>query len=117
MYLILTMMTLIITLSFIIMILVLMISKKTFFDREKSTPFECGFDPKNKSRMPFSIHFFLIALIFLIFDVEIALMLPLIMILQLSNIKILLSSSIYFIIILLIGLYYEWKFGALNWLN
>nr|QTH79140.1 NADH dehydrogenase subunit 3 [Taxoblenus sinicus] len=103
--------------SMIIMILASLLSKKTLYDREKNTPFECGFDPKGKSRMPFSIRFFLIAVIFLIFDVEIALMLPLILILSLSNYKIWLYLTSYFIIILLMGLYYEWKFGALNWLK
>nr|QTH79114.1 NADH dehydrogenase subunit 3 [Empria sp.] len=103
--------------SMIIMILASLLSKKTLYDREKNTPFECGFDPKGKSRIPFSIRFFLIAVIFLIFDVEIALMLPLILILTISNFKIWLYLTMYFIFILLMGLYYEWKFGALNWLK
>nr|UXW93496.1 NADH dehydrogenase subunit 3 [Hymenoptera sp. 4 GYN-2021] len=104
-------------LSLIIMMISSILSKKTFYDREKNSPFECGFDPKNNSRLSFSIQFFLIGVIFLIFDVEIALLFPLIMILSISNIKIWLFLSIYFIIILLMGTYYEWKFGALNWLN
>nr|YP_010178025.1 NADH dehydrogenase subunit 3 [Conaspidia wangi]QSZ78256.1 NADH dehydrogenase subunit 3 [Conaspidia wangi] len=109
-----TMITL--SLSLLIMMLSSILSKKTTSDREKNSPFECGFDPKSKSRIPFSIRFFLIAVIFLIFDVEIALMLPMILILSISNIKIWFILSLYFILILLMGLYYEWKFGALNWL-
>nr|YP_010172172.1 NADH dehydrogenase subunit 3 [Sinopoppia nigroflagella]QSF20070.1 NADH dehydrogenase subunit 3 [Sinopoppia nigroflagella] len=104
-------------LTLFIMMLASMISKKTFYDREKNTPFECGFDPKSKSRLPFSMRFFLIALIFLIFDVEIALMLPITFIINLSNFKIWLILSSYFIFILLLGVYYEWNYGALNWLN
>nr|AND96192.1 NADH deshydrogenase subunit 3 [Onthophagus ochreatus] len=91
------------------------ISKKSFFDREKSSPFECGFDPKSSSRMPFSLHFFLIAVIFLIFDVEITLLIPIIMIYKISNILNFSMIINFFLIILLIGLYYEWNQGALTW--
>nr|YP_010726224.1 NADH dehydrogenase subunit 3 [Augomonoctenus smithi]WDY84673.1 NADH dehydrogenase subunit 3 [Augomonoctenus smithi] len=103
-------------LSILFLILMLIFSKKNFNDREKNTPFECGFDPKGPLRMNFSIRFFLIAVIFLIFDVEIMLMMPMMMMLSLSNLIILMYMMMYFIIILLIGLYYEWMFGALNWI-
>nr|QNH82882.1 NADH dehydrogenase subunit 3 [Neochauliodes punctatolosus]UFZ13209.1 NADH dehydrogenase subunit 3 [Neochauliodes sparsus]UFZ13836.1 NADH dehydrogenase subunit 3 [Neochauliodes meridionalis] len=105
------------TISFIVMILANILSKKSFVDREKSSPFECGFDPKNSARLMFSLRFFLIAVIFLIFDVEIALLLPLIMIYSSSNISIWLLTSFSFILILLIGLYHEWNQGALDWAN
>nr|ALO70350.1 NADH deshydrogenase subunit 3 [Atheta gagatina] len=101
--------------SSIVMILASVISKKTFMDREKSSPFECGFDPKSSARMPFSLQFFLIAVIFLIFDVEITLLIPFIMILKISSMKTYIFALIFFIIILLIGLYHEWNQGALNW--
>nr|AND96106.1 NADH deshydrogenase subunit 3 [Onthophagus cervicapra] len=91
------------------------VSKKTFFDREKSSPFECGFDPKSSARMPFSLHFFLIAVIFLIFDVEITLLIPIIMILKISNMMNFNMIIFFFILILLFGLYYEWNQGALTW--
>nr|QGK86785.1 NADH dehydrogenase subunit 3 [Siobla xizangensis] len=107
----------ILILSMFIMLLASTLSKKTSYDRKKNSPFECGFDPKGKSRMPFSIQFFLIAVIFLIFDVEITLMLPMILIMCLSNYFTWLFLSSYFILILLMGLYYEWNFGALNWLK
>nr|YP_009935563.1 NADH dehydrogenase subunit 3 [Omosita colon]QNS37168.1 NADH dehydrogenase subunit 3 [Omosita colon]QVG61292.1 NADH dehydrogenase subunit 3 [Omosita colon] len=92
-----------------------LISKKTFSDREKSSPFECGFDPKNSARLPFSLHFFLIAIIFLIFDVEITLLLPMIMTMKISNMINFSMMSISFILILLFGLFHEWNQGALNW--
>nr|ARO47912.1 NADH dehydrogenase subunit 3 [Osmylidae sp. EMHAU-20151229-16] len=101
--------------SFITMFISSVISKKSFYDREKNSPFECGFDPKNYSRMPFSLQFFLIAIIFLIFDVEIALLLPMILIINSSNLTSWLLVSIFFIIILLMGLYHEWNQGALEW--
>nr|AFK75962.1 NADH dehydrogenase subunit 3 [Erianthus versicolor] len=105
-----------ITISFllpmIVMLLATTLSKKSINDREKSSPFECGFDPK--LNMPFSIQFFLIAVIFLIFDVEIALILPIVIIMKTSNIMVWTLSTMLFIIILLVGLYYEWNQGAHN---
>nr|ADW41305.1 NADH dehydrogenase subunit 3 [Drosophila borealis] len=101
--------------SFTVMILASILSKKTLVDREKSSPFECGFDPKSSSRLPFSLRFFLITIIFLIFDVEIALILPMIIIIKFSNLLVWSITSIIFILILLIGLYHEWNQGMLNW--
>nr|ATI25223.1 NADH dehydrogenase subunit 3 [Nepsalus jezoensis]URT60574.1 NADH dehydrogenase subunit 3 [Nepsalus decorillus]URT60600.1 NADH dehydrogenase subunit 3 [Nepsalus decorillus]URT60613.1 NADH dehydrogenase subunit 3 [Nepsalus decorillus]URT60626.1 NADH dehydrogenase subunit 3 [Nepsalus decorillus] len=111
----LTMATTLLTISFIVMILASIMSKKSFYDREKNSPFECGFDPKCSARMPFSLHFFLIAIIFLIFDVEIALLLPIMIIMKMSNLYAWLMTSTFFIFILLVGLYHEWNQGALEW--
>nr|YP_009563990.1 NADH dehydrogenase subunit 3 [Alpheus inopinatus]QAX91340.1 NADH dehydrogenase subunit 3 [Alpheus inopinatus] len=98
-----------------LMIISSLLSKKTINDREKNSPFECGFDPKGSARMPFSLRFFLIAVIFLIFDVEITLLLPLVPIISLSNIKTWVMTGIFFLMILLLGLYHEWAQGALDW--
>nr|WKU84245.1 NADH dehydrogenase subunit 3 [Xylota quadrimaculata] len=105
----------IISLSIIVMMLATILSKKSFSDREKNSPFECGFDPMSSSRLPFSLKFFLITIIFLIFDVEIALILPMILIYNYSNLMIWTITSIVFILILLLGLYHEWNQGMLNW--
>nr|AIW06367.1 NADH dehydrogenase subunit 3 [Cheilomenes sexmaculata] len=99
----------------ILMTIATIINKKTFMDREKSSPFECGFDPKNSGRLPFSIHFFLIALIFLIFDVEITLIIPFIYSMNISNLSMYMYSMMLFIFILIVGLYHEWNQGALDW--
>nr|YP_010731603.1 NADH dehydrogenase subunit 3 [Homoneura picta]WEW51821.1 NADH dehydrogenase subunit 3 [Homoneura picta]WGM80967.1 NADH dehydrogenase subunit 3 [Homoneura picta] len=104
-------------LTSIVMSLASILSKKSLVDREKSSPFECGFDPKSSSRLPFSLRFFLITIIFLIFDVEIALILPMILIINFSTIMVWSVTSIIFIIILLGGLYHEWNQGMLDWSN
>merc|ERR1712002_395225 len=49
---------------------------KSGWDKEKGSPFECGFDPAGISRLPFCIKFFLVSIIFLVFDVEVTLILP-----------------------------------------
>nr|QUS53947.1 NADH dehydrogenase subunit 3 [Solenocera melantho] len=107
--------TLTLIISVAVMIIASLLAKKTIMDREKNLPLECGFDPKGSARLPFSLRFFLIAVIFLIFDVEITLLLPLAMIINLSNILAWALTGFTFIIILLLGLYHEWNQGALEW--
>nr|WGO58087.1 NADH dehydrogenase subunit 3 [Rhabdoblatta orlovi] len=115
MYTMLMMIVFIMALSSVIMLLASTLSKKSIEDREKCSPFECGFDPKSSARLPFSLRFFLIAVIFLIFDVEIALLLPMTIIMLSSNMKSWFIISMIFLIILLIGLYHEWNQGSLEW--
>nr|YP_010946758.1 NADH dehydrogenase subunit 3 [Pseudophoraspis kabakovi]WGO57515.1 NADH dehydrogenase subunit 3 [Pseudophoraspis kabakovi] len=115
MFTMLMMISFILMLSNIIMLLATILSKKSIEDREKSSPFECGFDPKSSARLPFSLRFFLIAVIFLIFDVEIALLLPMTIIMSSSNMKSWFYISSIFLIILLIGLFHEWNQGSLEW--
>nr|YP_010500026.1 NADH dehydrogenase subunit 3 [Adiscus speciosus]UWV18190.1 NADH dehydrogenase subunit 3 [Adiscus speciosus] len=107
----------------IIMILIVMvlllnsISKKSINDREKSSPFECGFDPSTSARLPFSMQFFLIGMIFLIFDVEIALLIPLVTSMFSSNMISFSITMTLFILILILGTIHEWNQGALDWKN
>nr|YP_010329830.1 NADH dehydrogenase subunit 3 [Trabala vishnou]UNP54580.1 NADH dehydrogenase subunit 3 [Trabala vishnou] len=108
---------LLLIISNIMMILSMILSKKSFMDREKCSPFECGFDPKSFARIPFSLHFFLITVIFLIFDVEIALIFPIIPLFKMTNYMIFIKISFFFLIILLMGLYHEWNQNMLNWTN
>nr|YP_010968399.1 NADH dehydrogenase subunit 3 [Capila pennicillatum]WNO18742.1 NADH dehydrogenase subunit 3 [Capila pennicillatum] len=117
MILLLLMLIIIIMISNIIMLLSMMLSKKSFKDREKCSPFECGFDPKSSARIPFSLHFFLITVIFLIFDVEIALIFPMIFTFKMVNLIIWTKTSFFFLFMLLIGLYHEWNQNMLNWTN
>nr|VFU78868.1 NADH dehydrogenase subunit 3 [Proasellus racovitzai] len=91
------------------------ISEKAYFDREKASPFECGFAPILTSRLPFSLRFFIIAMVFLVFDVEIVLLLPLSSAWEVSNTNFWLLSYLAFLVILLLGTLYEWSYGALGW--
>nr|QAU54085.1 NADH dehydrogenase subunit 3 [Patella vulgata] len=91
------------------------ISARTIRSAEKMSPFECGFDPKGSARAPFSMRYFLLAIIFLIFDVEVVLLFPF-----LSQGLIPLHfqgtlSLFIFLMILLLGLVHEWNQGSLNW--
>nr|YP_010318869.1 NADH dehydrogenase subunit 3 [Pipa myersi]UMB51100.1 NADH dehydrogenase subunit 3 [Pipa myersi] len=84
-------------------------------DLEKLSPYECGFDPLGSARLPFSLRFFLVAILFLLFDLEIALLLPSPWAIQLPN-PIMTSIWASLIIILLtVGLIYEWVQGGLEW--
>ena len=80
---------------------------KTIIDKEKASPFECGFDPSGLTRLSFCIKFFMVSVIFLVFDVEIALIIPM-----------LFSSAMVltFIGFLIFGAIYEWLYGGLDWL-
>nr|UGK73301.1 NADH dehydrogenase subunit 3 [Balala lui] len=107
------MIIMIITISMIIMIL--LTSKKTVTDMQKSSPFECGFNPMSNKRLPFSIHFFLIAVIFLIFDVEVIIILPSLISMKYSMTMNWMMTLTLFMLILIVGTFHEWKNGMLNW--
>nr|YP_010982595.1 NADH dehydrogenase subunit 3 [Pseudodiaptomus hessei]WOH21593.1 NADH dehydrogenase subunit 3 [Pseudodiaptomus hessei] len=91
------------------------LSMKGELDREKSSPFECGFSPKLSSRLPFSMRFFLISIVFLIFDVEIVLLFPFISSISMSSMFFSSLFYIFFMFILLLGLYHEINEGSINW--
>jgi len=81
---------------------------------EKSSGYECGFDPFSDAREPFYVKFYLIAILFIIFDVEIIYFFPFIFsIVQISYIG--LFVMYIFLVILGIGFMYEWKKGSLDW--
>ena len=83
-------------------------------DPEKLSTYECGFEPFEDSRMEFDVRFYLVAILFIIFDLEIAFLFP--WAVSLGNIGALgFWSMMIFIFILTIGFIYEWKKGALDW--
>nr|QBC73168.1 NADH dehydrogenase subunit 3 [Coccocrater sp. MNHN-IM-2013-41044] len=91
------------------------ISKQAIKDREKSSPFECGFDPMGYARSPLSMRFFLLAVIFLIFDVEIVLLIPAVSFFSSSHNPLTLMGIMIFLLILIMGLFHEWNEGSLDW--
>nr|AAY18854.1 NADH dehydrogenase subunit 3 [Merops bulocki] len=84
-------------------------------DSEKLSPYECGFDPLGSARLPFSIRFFLVAILFLLFDLEIALLLPLPWATQLQSPTHTLTWALTIIFLLTLGLAHEWMQGGLKW--
>nr|YP_006303282.1 NADH dehydrogenase subunit 3 [Aldrichetta forsteri]AEK53022.1 NADH dehydrogenase subunit 3 [Aldrichetta forsteri] len=84
-------------------------------DYEKLSPYECGFDPVGSARLPFSLRFFLVAILFLLFDLEIALLLPLPWGDQLPSPLTTFTWASTILILLTLGLIYEWMQGGLEW--
>nr|YP_010956569.1 NADH dehydrogenase subunit 3 [Synodus poeyi]WMY89662.1 NADH dehydrogenase subunit 3 [Synodus poeyi] len=84
-------------------------------DYEKLSPYECGFDPLGTARLPFSLRFFLVAILFLLFDLEIALLLPLPWGDQLNSPSTTFFWASLLLILLTLGLAYEWTQGGLEW--
>ena len=83
-------------------------------DPEKLSAYECGFEAFGDSRMEFDVRFYLVAILFIIFDLEIAFLFP--WAISLGNIGILgFCSMMIFLFILTVGFIYEWKKGALDW--
>nr|AKS04375.1 NADH dehydrogenase subunit 3 [Parasagitta elegans] len=91
--------------SLLLLGMVVSFSKKS--TQAKGSPFECGFDASGISRVPFCMKFFLVSIIFLVFDVEVSLIFPMIY----SNYQV-----FSFLLILLMGLLYEWVYGGLRWM-
>nr|WNH20380.1 NADH dehydrogenase subunit 3 [Ptereleotris heteroptera] len=84
-------------------------------DQEKLSPYECGFDPLGSARLPFSMRFFLVAILFLLFDLEIALLLPLPWGDQLPSPLTTFFWASLVLVLLTLGLIYEWLQGGLEW--
>ena len=83
-------------------------------DPEKLSAYECGFEAFDDSRMKFDVRFYLVAILFIIFDLEVAFLFP--WAVSLGNIGLLgFWSMMFFLLILTIGFVYEWKKGALDW--
>jgi len=83
-------------------------------DSQKLSAYECGFEAFSDSRMEFDVRFYLVAILFIIFDLEIAFLFP--WAISLGNLGSLgFWSMMIFLLVLTIGFIYEWKIGALDW--
>jgi NADH-quinone oxidoreductase subunit A len=83
-------------------------------DAAKRTPYECGFDAFEDTRMKFDVRYYLVAILFIVFDLEIAFLFPWAVALAKIGLFGLLAMGI-FLAILVVGFIYEWKKGALEW--
>ena len=83
-------------------------------DREKLSPYECGFEPFEDSRVRFDVRYYLVAILFIIFDLEVAFLFP--WAVSLGDIGVFgFWSMIVFLGVLTVGFVYEWRKGALEW--
>ncbi len=83
--------------------------------REKDLPYECGINPTGDARHPFSVHFYMVALLFILFDIEAIFLYPWALV-YLGNLKVFgFFEMLLYIIILLVAYIFLWKKGALDW--
>ena len=83
-------------------------------DKAKNSPYECGFEAFEDARMKFDVRYYLVAILFILFDLEIAFLLPWAVALHDVGIAGFVAVLI-FLAVLVVGFAYEWKKGALNW--
>ena len=83
-------------------------------DKEKLSPYECGFEPFEDSRIKFDVRYYLVAILFIIFDLEIAFLFPWAVSLDTVGAFGIIAMGI-FLAVLVVGFIYEWKKGALEW--
>ena len=103
--------------SLAILAITTLVSYTFLINREIITIFECGFDGEHKARTPFSLRFFLLIVFFLIFDVEIAFLIPSIIFIKRILFSLGFNTFNIFIIILLLGIIHEINEGSLDWIK
>ena len=102
-------------LTLVLLVLTYFFSPKNA-DLEKVSAYECGFESFTSSRILFDLHFYIVAILFLLFDVEIAFLIP--WAINISQINLVgFSSMILFFFFLIVGFIYEWLNGSLDWTN
>jgi NADH:ubiquinone oxidoreductase subunit 3 (subunit A) len=100
-------------LAFVLLILSFILSPKEIY-AEKLSAYECGFEPFDEARKTFDVHFYIVAILFIIFDLEVAFLFP--WAVSLNKIGIFgFWVMMIFVFILTLGFVYEWRRGALDW--
>ena len=110
--------TIAILLSIILLLLSFLLNPQNSYN-EKNSSYECGFNPYSDARLKLDIHFYLVAILFVVFDLEIIFLFPwsvgFFLFLKLNNFLFGYWIGIIFFFMLTLGFYYEWKKGALDW--
>lgn len=115
MYIILSILCIRLVICLALIVISTLTSYSSILSSEKNSPFECGFNPKFIFRAPFSTQFFLVALLFLIFDVELIILFPFLLKTSFFFNNFHFIFCFLFFISLLIGLLYEWNQKNLDW--
>ncbi len=102
-----------IILVYILYLISSLISPKNL-DKEKASAYECGFSPFEDARQKFDIRFYLVSILFIIFDLEIAFLFPWTIVMFQAGLFGFINVVIFFLV-LTVGFIYEWKKGALDW--
>nr|YP_010534919.1 NADH dehydrogenase subunit 3 [Modiolus modulaides]UYA96802.1 NADH dehydrogenase subunit 3 [Modiolus modulaides] len=101
----------------ILFVLGVWLSFKSELGRDKSSPYECGFEAISSARSSFSMRFFLLAVMFVVFDVEVVLMVPILFGVS-GNIQVAgFVSLMLFVLILVLGCVYERRDGSMDWIS
>lgn len=97
-----------------IMVIIPFIAANISYDKEKLSAYECGFEAFENARIPFDVKFYLVSILFIIFDLEIAFLFPWAIVLPEIGVFGF-WSMMFFLFMLTVGFAYEWKKGALEW--
>lgn len=109
---------LVIFVAILILIIYLLVAwSSSSYCLDKNSAFECGFDPLRSMRTPFSTRFFVLVVLFLIFDIEVSLLFPILGIFSSFTTITTITIFLGFLLILIIGLFYEWYQGAIDWIS
>jgi len=100
--------------SFILVLIPQLLSKNLMDDKLKLASYECGFDPFSDSRVVFDIQYYILGILFILFDIEVFFIFSWVIVLKLLTLVGFLSMLL-FLVVLMLGFIFEWKAGLLDW--